>query len=393
MKSIDELIWLEIKRNQIRGAQLGVYQNGEPVFEHAYGYPAETIYRLYSLSKPVAAVAAMLLVEQGKLDLLSPVWEYLPEFQEMKVWTSQGLVKSERPVRVKDLLNMTAGIVYPGEDGPGRIMQKAFDDIQMKTDTQEAYSTRAVMSIIAGQPLAFQPGENFRYGMCADVLGGVMEIITGQKLSAFYRENIFEKLDMEDTGFFVPREKQKRLAELYCKKETPEGTVLLPDGKRHLGLGYGLVPPAFESAGAGLYSTLEDYTHFANMLAAKGVYKKRRILSEKTVEMLGVNQLGESQRQDLYKSFAHLKGFGYGNLMRIHMEPGISGMNAPEGEFGWDGWSGPYCSIDLSSQLVVLYMTQISAYSGWELLGKIKNLVADDKTFANARISNKMSES
>lgn len=375
MEQFDELIWEEVKRNQIKGAQLGIYQNGMPVYEQAYGYEEGTIYRLYSLSKPVAAVAAMLLAEQGRLDLLRPVGAYLPEFQEMKVWTPNGLIKSERPVRVQDLLNMTAGIVYPDEDGPGRFMQEAFDDIQRKTDTEEAYSTREVMGIIAGQPLAFQPGENFRYGLCADVLGGVIEVITGQKLSVFYQKNIFDRLDMGDTGFYVPKEKQNRLAELYCKKETPEGTVLLPDRKRHLGLGYGLVPPAFESAGAGLYATLEDYAHFANMLAAKGVYKNRRILSEKTVELFGVNQLGESQRQDLWKSFTHLKGFGYGNLMRIHMEPGISGMNAPAGEFGWDGWSGPYCSIDLSSQTVVLYMTQISAYSGWELIGKIKNLV------------------
>ena len=375
MEQFDELIWEEVKRNQIKGAQLGIYQNGMPVYEQAYGYEEGTIYRLYSLSKPVAAVAAMLLAEQGELDLLSPVSAYLPEFQEMKVWTPNGLIKSERPVRVQDLLNMTAGIVYPDEDGPGRFMQEAFDDIQRKTDTEEAYSTREVMGIIAGQPLAFQPGENFRYGLCADVLGGVIEVITGQKLSVFYQKNIFDRLDMGDTGFYVPKEKQNRLAELYCKKETPDGTVLLPDRKRHLGLGYGLVPPAFESAGAGLYATLEDYAHFANMLAAKGVYKNRRILSEKTVELFGVNQLGESQRQDLWKSFTHLKGFGYGNLMRIHMEPGIFGMNAPAGEFGWDGWSGPYCSIDLSSQTVVLYMTQISAYSGWELIGKIKNLV------------------
>lgn len=375
MEQFDELIWEEVKRNQVKGAQLGVYQNGMPVYEQAYGYQEGTIYRLYSLSKPVAAVAAMLLAEQGELDLLSPVGAYLPEFQEMKVWTPKGLINSERPVRVQDLLNMTAGIVYPDEDGPGRFMQEAFDDIQRKTDTEEAYSTREVMGIIAGQPLAFQPGENFRYGLCADVLGGVIEVITGQKLSTFYRKNIFDRLDMGDTGFYVPKEKQNRLAELYCKKETPEGTALLPDRKRHLGLGYGLVPPAFESAGAGLYATLEDYAHFANMLAAKGVYKNRRILSEKMVELFGVNQLGESQRQDLWKSFTHLKGFGYGNLMRIHMEPGISRMNAPAGEFGWDGWSGPYCSIDLSSQTVVLYMTQISAYSGWELIGKIKNLV------------------
>lgn len=105
----------------------------------------------------------------------------------------------------------------------------------------------------------------------------------------------------------------------------------------------------------------------------------------KTVERLGVNQLGERQRQDLCKAFVHLKGFGYGNLMRIHMEPEISGMHSSAGEFGWDGWSGPYCSIDPSSQLAVLYMTQISAYSGWELIRKLKAVV-------NARISNKMSE-
>lgn len=386
MERLDELLWEQVKRNQIKGAQIGVYHNGLPVYEHAYGYQPGTIYRLYSLSKPVAAVAAMLLFEQGRLDLLSPVSTFLPEFEEMGVWTPDGVKKSGKPITIWDLLNMTAGIVYPDEDGPGKIMQKAFDDIQKKTGTQEAYTTREIMNIIASQPLAFQPGENFRYGLCADVLGGVIEVITGQKLSAFYQENIFDRLEMKDTGFYVPLEKQERLTELYCKKVTPEGTVLQEDHERHLGLGFGLEPPAFESAGAGLYSTLEDYAHFANMLAAKGIYKKQRILSEDTVDMLARNQLGPGQREDLCKAFAHLRGFGYGNLMRIHMQPGVSGMNSPIGEFGWDGWSGPYCSIDTSRQLVVLYMTQVSGYSGWELLRKMKAVV-------NARISNKMSES
>lgn len=386
MERLDELIWEHVNNNQIKGAQIGVYHNGKTVYENAYGYQAGAIYRLYSLSKPVAAVAALLLFEQGRLDLLSPVSRFLPEFGEMNVWTSNGIKKADKPITIWDLLNMTAGIVYPDEDGPGRIMQEAFDEIQRKTDTGEAYSTREVIQIIASQPLAFQPGENFRYGLCADVLGAVIEVITGQKLSVYYRENIFEKLEMKDTGFYVPKDKLNRLTELCCKKETAEGTILEPDHERHLGLGYGMVPPAFESAGAGLYSTLEDYAHFANMLAAKGRYKKQRILSESTVEMLSMNQLGVVQREDLCKAFAYLKGFGYGNLMRIHMQPGISGMNSPVGEFGWDGWSGPYCSIDPSRQLVVLYMTQISGYSGWELIRNIKAVV-------NARISNKMSES
>ncbi|MCI8282448.1 MAG: beta-lactamase family protein [Lachnospiraceae bacterium] len=371
---MDALLEKEIKENRIPGAQIGVYSGEETFYEMEYGYPKDSIYRMYSMTKPVTAVAAMVMYQRGKLDLLSPVAEYLPEFGEMEVLTEAGRKSAKRQIQIWDLLNMTSGIVYPDEDLAGREMERQIQKVQERTDTPEAYTTRQVAELIAKAPLAAEPGERWRYGLSADVLGAVIECIDGRELSRFYQEEIFEPLGMEDTSFWVPREKQSRLVTLFYQEEEGGRTILREDESRHLGLGYGMVSPAFVSGGAGLYSTREDYKKFARMLLKKGgLPGGNRLLSEQVFSMFVQNHLTLEQKKTV--DFVHMAGYGYGSLMRIHENPRQSGSCSGIGEFGWDGWTGPYCSVDCERDRIFLFMTQVSGYSDWPLIRKMKAVV------------------
>lgn len=377
-RELTELLTGEIDKGLLPGAAIAVYQNGKEMESAFLGYrdmerklPIErdTIFRIYSMTKPVTAVAAKILQERGLLHVEDPVSLYLPEFASCNVLVKGELVPLEREIRISDLLTMTSGLVYPDCDEAGSRMQEIFDDIHRKIQNGTPYRTRQIMQKIAESPLAFQPGKRWRYGLSTDVLGGVIEVIAGVTLREFYHKEIFEPLKMTDTDFYVPTEKQNRLACLY-KRENGD---LLIDEERHLGLDYGLVPPAFESAGAGLYSTMEDYSKFVRMLAGKGCFDGARILSEKSI--LSFQQNGLTNRQRETVDFDQLAGFGYGNFMRVRMEDEIIPGKGIEGEFGWDGWTGPYFTVDLTHQFTFLYMVQISACDDWELIWKLHNII------------------
>lgn len=367
---LDALLEEELNRNRIPGAQIGVYAKGNTLYEKDYGYQENSIYRMYSMTKPVTAVAAMLMYQRGRLDLLAPVSEYLPEYRKMTVLTEHGLRDAKRQIQIWDLLNMTSGIVYPDADLAGREMERQLVRVQEQTDTPNAFTTRQVAELIAKVPLAADPGERWRYGLSGDVLGAVIECIDGRRLSRFYQEEIFEPLGMTDTSFWVPSEKGSRLVKLF-RLEEGASPLLLEDKSRHLGLGYGRIPPAFESGGAGLYSTRRDYGKFARMLLCKGgLPGGDRLLSEQVFSMFVQNHLTPEQKKTV--DFAHMAGYGYGSLMRIHENPRHSGSCSGIGEFGWDGWTGPYCSVDIKEDRIFLFMTQVSGYSDWPLIRKMK---------------------
>lgn len=368
---MDALLEEEREKNRIPGAQIGIYKGDETLYEKEYGYQKDSIYRMYSMTKPVTAVAAMIMYQRGKLDLLSPISEYLPEYRDMTVLTETGSKNAKRQIQIWDLLNMTSGIVYPDEDLAGREMEQKIAKVQERVDTPEAFTTRQVAKMIAEAPLAAEPGDRWRYGLSADVLGAVIEYIDGRNLSQFYQEEIFEPLGMEDTSFWVPQEKRSRLVKLFYQEEEGERMVLREDESRHLGLGHGLVPPAFVSGGAGLYSTRRDYKNFARMLLLKGgLPKGDGLVSEEVFSMFVQNHLTLEQKKTV--DFAHMAGYGYGSLMRIHEDARQSGSSSGMGEFGWDGWTGPYCSVDCERDRIFLFMTQVSGYSDWPLIRKMK---------------------
>jgi len=279
-------------------------------------------------------------------------------------------VPAEQPILVKHLLSMTSGLVYPDPDPSGLAMEEVFVDIHQAIKEGNDYSTREVVKKIAKAPLDFEPGTSWRYGLSVDVLGAIIEVVSEMKLSEFLKKEIFDPLEMKDTAFYVPEEKQNRFAQLY--KRTEKGTLEI-DSDRHLGLTLCLEPPAYEAAGAGLLSTLEDYSKFAQMLANKGRWNGVAILREETVNAFMQNTVPVQWLND--SALKQMQGYGYGNCMRINLGTGQSPSKEVAGEFGWDGWTGPYVSVDTLNNRVILLMQQVSGFDHWDFIWKIRNAV------------------
>ena len=360
--TMDKLVQEEVRAGRVRGASALVLHRGREVYFGAFGEAdaergipmgRDTIIRLYSMTKPITAAAVMLLAQRGELDLWDPVSRYLPCFQGQKVWRGGGEVPAARENTIYDLLNMTSGITYPDEaHEPGRRMKAVVEEYVRRRRAGERVDTQEYMRGIASVPLCFQPGERWLYGFSADVLGGIIEAVSGMPFGEFLKKESFEPLEMEDTGFSVPGEKQGRLAQYY---DMGEKGSFVSHTDSHLGEYFG-EDVAFESGGAGLVSTLDDYSHFASMMAHGGTYKERHILGRKTVEFMGQNRLSEKQRASL--DWDSTRGYGYGCLMRVLMDQGTAGTIASPGEFGWDGWTGNYVTMNPREKLVILYFVQ-----------------------------------
>ena len=334
-----------ILREEAAGVSLLVLREGEEMVyaqagwadrENRKGLSRDSIFRLYSQTKPVTAVAAMILAERGQLDLMDGVDQYLPGFRHPRMIGADGYTHIlPRAPWVLELMGMTAGLCYPDADPAGKCAAEVFQDQQEDMIRGGGMDTVSFCNRLGEQPLAFAPGTHWRYSSCADVLGAVIEVASGKKFSQFLKEEIFEPLGMKDTDFWVPPEKWDRL--VTCYERTAEG--LRPYEVRHLAVGRYDTKPAFESGGAGLVSTLDDYAAFGSMLLGGGAWKGRRILSEESVRYLTSPQLSPEVRKDLWDTLA---GYNYGHLMRICDQPGASGYVTSKGEYGWDGWLGTY---------------------------------------------------
>lgn len=365
------------------GAAICVLHKGEEVYRKEYGeadkerkipMTPDSIFRCYSMTKPVTAAAVMALVEKGLLCLKDAVSMYIPGFQEQKVLTAKGLVPVEREVTIGHLLDMTAGVTYPDASYPaGKEMQNMIDEYYRKLYEEDTpTSTYDLANLIGQQPLAFQPGEGWCYSFCADVLGAVIEVVTGKTFGEYLEETIFKPLGMKDTGFYVPEEKQGRFCQNY--QYMPETQTLEPCTWQHLGLSYmHLKKPAFESGGAGLVSTIDDYKKFVLMMLGKGTYNGVRILGRKTVECMTKNHLTEKQL--LTYDWEQLEGYGYGNLMRVMIDVGKSGQLGSLGEYGWDGWLGSYVCMDAEEDLAIIYVIQKCGGNGHRDVRVIRNIV------------------
>ena len=360
-ESMDRILKGEVERGWVKGASALVLHKGKELYCGAFGMAdaeagipmgRDTIIRLYSMTKPVTAVAAMILVQRGEMDLWDPVSKFLPCFAGQKVWSDgQGEIPADREPVIFDLLNMTSGIPYPdASTQPGRRMEQVVSELVARRERGERVDTQAYMKGIASVPLYYQPGGPWMYGFSADVLGGVIEAVSGKTLGRFLKEEIFEPLDMPDTGFFVPAAKLGRFARHY---EPSWDGGLIPHVGSHLGEYYG-EDVAFESGGAGLVSTLDDYGHFASMMINGGIYRGNRILGSRTVDFMTKNRLTDSQ----YQTFDWTRGYGYGCLMRVLMDQGAAATNGSLGEFGWDGWTGNYVTMAPGEELVILYFIQ-----------------------------------
>lgn len=387
---MDNLICSEIARGNLSGANLLLLQNGSVLHRASYGMAniekkilmkENTIFRLFSMTKPIVSAAAMLLLERGIIDLTDPVENYLSGFHGQTVFTPDGrqTVPAPRTVTISDLLNMTSGLAYPDDSTPaGKAVAALFDEMMAAQDQNISFSTMQLANRLGQIPLAFAPGTHWMYGTSADVLGAVIEAASGMRLGAFLKKEFFDPLDMPDTDFYVPDEKKNRFAELYRCSENPSPTTIsggvvdtlssfsvyqsgkrmkiAPQPGKNLGMeGYDHAP-AFESGGAGLVSTIDDYAHFASMLLNGGVWNGRRILGRNTVSFMCSPQLSDSYAADL--NWDSLRGYNYGNLMRHLAAPAACGTNADPGEFSWDGWCGTYFTVSPKSNFIMLYFIQ-----------------------------------
>ena len=332
----------------------------------------DSIFRLYSQSKPITAAAAMILADRGILDLQTEVDRYLPGFRNPRFIDPDGQIRNAlRAPWVIELLGMTAGLCYPDADRAGQYAAQVFEQDQEAIRQGGGMDTVAFCNRLGEQPLAFAPGTGWRYSTCADVLGAVIETASGKRFGQFLQEELFDPLGMKDTGFWVPEDKKNRLVTCYRRTENgPE-----PFSSLHLAVGQYDRPPAFESGGAGLVSTLDDYAAFGEMLMNGGEYRGKRILSRAAVAYMTAPQLREDIRKQMWDS---LGGYNYSCLMRICDQPGACPLFAEEGEYGWDGWLGTYF-INLPKEKITFLLYQNMTDTGTApVTRKCRNILAGE---------------
>lgn len=352
------------------GEELCYAQAGKANAESGKPVARDSIFRLYSQSKPVTAAAVMILAERGIIDLMAGVDQYLPGFRNPRVVHPDG--KMEPALRapwILELLMMTAGLCYPDADAAGQYAARVFEEDQAQILAGGGMGTVEFCNRLGEQPLAFHPGTGWRYSTCADALGAVVEAASGKRFGEFLKEELFDPLGMKDTDFWVPEEKRDRL--VTCYRRIPGG--LEEFRSLHLAVGTYDRAPAFESGGAGLVSTLDDYAAFGTMLMNEGTYNGKRILSPAAVRFMTAPRLTPEVRKNLWDS---LCGYNYGCLVRVCDRPGSCSIFTETGEYGWDGWLGTYFA-NLPGQRITFLLNQNAPDTGTATVTrKCRNILA-----------------
>jgi len=378
---LEELLEEMVETKFVAGICCMVLQDVEEKCYYEAGYldmanripiARDTIFRLYSMTKPITSAAVMMLLEEGKIDLLDPVSKYLPGFRNQSVLRNGMPIPVSRPVTIQNLLNMTSGLVYGGESCAAEVRTGAlFEEVTDRLLSSDAFTTIELINRLGQLPLAFEPGDRWQYGASADVLGAVVEIVSGMRFGEFLEKRIFAPLGMKDTAFYVPEEKQARLSKVY---EPAPGGLRAYYGS-HLGIQNRMeTAPAFESGGAGLVSTIDDYAAFTQMLLHNGSFRGVSLLSPKTVEFMTSSHLMPALQNQVLQ-WESMPGYTYANLLRIMTDPGIPVSMGSLGEYGWDGWLGPYMTNDPANRMTLLIMQQKTGSGTTEYTRKIRNLV------------------
>ena len=368
-----------VENHEAAGFNLLVLRDGKTLCYAEAGYAdiesgrkirRDSIFRLYSQTKPITDAAAMILIERGQLDLQAGVDMYLPGFRNPRVVGPDGeIIPALRAPWVSELLGMTSGLCYPDADPAGEYAGRVFAEEQAQIAAGGGTGTVEFCNELGKQPLAFQPGTRWRYGTSADVLGAVIEAASGKSFRQFLKDELLDPLGMEDTDFYVPKEKQDRF--VTCYRRVPGGLVV--HDNMHLAVGRYDRLPAFESGGAGLVSTLKDYSAFASMLLNGGEYHGERILSEAAVRYMRSPKLRPHVRQDMWDS---LGGYNYGCLMRVCDMPGACELFTERDEYGWDGWLGTYFANLPGSGITFLLNQNVTDTGTSAVTRKCRNIVA-----------------
>ena len=378
LQRVGDYIRNEIATGKIPGAVVLIQQHGQPVYFESFGVrdvesrlpmTPDTIFRLYSMSKPITSVAVMTLVEEGKLRLDDLVSKYLPAFADVKVGVQKSdengkpalaLEPVNRPITIEDLMRHTSGLTYGfyGDSEARRLYAEA-DLFNRDTDNAE------FVERIAKLPLAEQPGTLWDYGHSTDVLGRVIEVVSGKSLFGFEKERLLDPLGMTETAFYVADQaKRPRIAEPMPDDRSVSAVTSLRDP---------MMPRRWESGGAGMVGTIGDYARFAQMLLNGGTFEGRRYLKPETIALMTSDHIGpETKIAHDYLYFpGATSGFGLGFAVRTSTPPNTSW---PLGEYRWDGVAGTFFFIDPKDDMFVIFMVQTPSQRG-RLQLELKTLI------------------
>ncbi|MHC4958761.1 MAG: serine hydrolase domain-containing protein [Planctomycetota bacterium] len=342
---IDAVAKAAIEKKQVAGSVTVVARNGKVVCFAAHGELApgkamrkDAIFRIYSMTKPVTTVAAMMLVEQGKLGLDDPVHKHLPALKDVKMFSG---AEPERAMTVRDLMRHTSGLTY------GFMGNTPVDQQYRKEQVLASPSLEAMIAKLGTMPLLYEPGARWNYSVSTDVLGRVVEVVSGSPLDVFLREKIFQPLGMADTGFYVPRTKAGRLGANYGRELK---VVDAPETSRYL------KKPGLLSGGGGLVSTARDFLVLCLALRSGGEYGGKRILKKETVAEMTRNQLDKELVPIRFGNFRWPGiGFGLGFFVRVEKS---AGFPSAVGEYGWAGAASTTFWIAPEQDLIVVNMVQ-----------------------------------
>ena len=381
LRRIDDAMARWIDGNLLAGAITLVARHGWITHLGAYGMAEietnrpmqrDTIVRVYSMTKPITAVAALALYEEGLYQLDDPVADYLPAFRDapVSVRTESGweLVPQATPMTIHHLFTHTSGLMYPSdEDTPAAKACRDAYEAHPRSDL----SLDEFAVVLGALPLAFQPGTAWHYGFSTDALGCLIEVLSGKPFDVFLKERLFGPLGMVDTDFWVPPEKAGRLAAVYGPAEEgpqPERqrrearTPGLKVIEASAGSPY-LTPRAFKSGGGGLVSTIDDYYRFAQMLLNGGTLRGERILGRKTVELMASNHLPAALIP--FHDGATCAGCGFGLSVRVLLDVARSGRLGSAGMYGWDGAASTYFWVDPKEDLTAIILPQHMPCTGF----------------------------
>lgn len=330
-----------------------VYKNHELIFRHYNGYAdserkrkmeGNELYLMFSATKLITMVAALQLAERNQLDLEQAVSHYLPRYADLMVQKNNQIAAAKNTLKVKHLLSMQSGLDYD--------IQRSGILRVLKEKGQQA-TTQELVNAFIETPLLFEPGEHYEYSLSHDVVGAIIEAVSGMSLSEYFKQNIFGPLEMKDTFFAKPMNSNERLVTQYiydCEKHTSQ--EMEPSCCYQLS-------EAYESGGAGLISCVEDYGKFADTLACGGISAKGiSILKRETIELMRTNMLGQTQLEELTQKMGRV-GYGYGCGVQTLMEPEKCNTKAPAGVFGWDGAAGACIIMDPVNHISLVYAQHV----------------------------------
>jgi CubicO group peptidase (beta-lactamase class C family) len=362
LKRLDAGMKAIVDAKQLAGITTVVARHGQIVQQMEYGYAdvatqkpmqKDTIFRIYSMTKPITGVAMMMLYEEGKWKPSDPIAKYIPEFKDLKVFTGVDtdgkpqLAAPNHAPTMGELMSHTAGFTY------GFFGNTPVDKLYAQANVLAADSLQDFINRVSTLPLLYQPGEGWVYSVSVDIQGYLVEKLSGKPFPDFLRERIFEPLKMNDTGFFVPESKLSRLATIY--QPGPQGLTATPRDPNVS------TAPKLPSGGGGLYSTTGDYLRFTQMLLNGGVLEGARLLAPSSIDLMRTNRVPEAVQAANKFGIGNYRmqpGMGFGFDFAIYEDPAKIGSTTGQGTFLWDGLAGTWFWIDPTNDVLFVGMIQ-----------------------------------